>query len=224
MKKAFILVLLFLTIALHSYDARWEMYKAKALPELSNIDGWCSQDKAQNMMDLIYRTRPQICVEIGVYGGSSIYPTACALGYLKTGVVYAIDPWDNTKCTEGYAQGNKHYDWCEIDLEKIYSNFLNMLKKYSLRKHCYVMRMTSEQACDYFLEGSIDILHIDGNHTEDSAYRDALLYLPKVKRGGYIWFADVNWKSTTRAIELLSDYCDEIPEMFVDNCILFRKR
>lgn len=225
MKKFLILCLLTLATALHAHTLQWPLYKAKVLPELSTIDGWCSQEKAQRMMDLIYQTHPQICVEIGVFGGSSIYPTACALAYLKSGVVYAIDPWTKMDCSEGYTPGDPNYEWWNsIDLEKIYSNFLHMLKKYKLQHYCKVMRMTAEQACPYFVDGTIDILHIDGNHSEDSALRDAILYLPKVKSGGYIWFDDANWESTTKAIAFLRDHCDEIPEMFANNCILFRKR
>lgn len=225
MKKTCLLILLTLVTALHAHDRNWEMHKAKILPELSHIDGWCSQEKAQKMMELIYRTHPQICVEIGVFGGSSIYPTASALAYLKSGIVYAIDPWSKADCSEGYIPGDPNYEWWNsIDLEKIYSNFILMLKKHKLQHYCSVMRMTSIQARGYFVDESIDILHIDGNHSEDSALRDAKLFLPKVKSGGYIWFDDVNWMSTTKAIEFLSDYCDEIPDMFVNNCILFQKR
>ncbi|MBS0628660.1 MAG: class I SAM-dependent methyltransferase [Verrucomicrobia bacterium] len=225
MKKALILFLLTVVATLHSHDVQWEIYKSRSLPELSHIDGWCSQDKAQNMMDLIYATHPQICVEIGVFGGSSIYPTAKALAYQKSGVVYAIDPWSKEDCSEGYTPGDPNYEWWNsVDLDKIYRNFIQMLKKHHLQHHCVVMRMTAEQACASFVNETIDILHIDGNHSEESALRDAELYLPKVKRGGYIWFDDVNWRSTTKAIEFLSDYCDEVPEMFANNCVLFRKR
>ena len=49
----------------------------------------------------------------------------------------------------------------------------------------------------------IDILHIDGNHEEESSYRDVELYVPKVKKGGYIWFDDANWYQTQKALNLI---------------------
>lgn len=225
MKKAIFLMLLTVATALHSNDAQWEHYKAKVMPELAKIDGWCSREKARNMMDLIYETRPEVCVEIGVFGGSSIYPTAKALSYNNQGVVYAIDPWSKEGVSEGYEPGDANYEWWNsIDLEKIYHNFRHMLKQQHLQHYCIVMRMTAEQACVSFQNNSIDILHIDGNHSEESALRDAKLYLPKVKKGGYIWFDDVNWKSTTQAIRFLNEHCEEIPDMFANNCVLFRKK
>lgn len=225
MKKICLLFLLALVTTLHSNDRHWENFKKKALPELSQIDGWCSKEKARSMMDLIHQTHPQVCVEIGVFGGSSIYPTAKALSYRQSGVVYAIDPWSNEECTQGYELGDPNYEWwSKVDLEKIYSRFLAMLTKYNLNNYCTVMRMTSIDACHHFLDDSIDILHIDGNHSEDSALQDAQLFLPKVKRGGFIWFDDANWTSTTKAIEFLNESCDMIPEQFVNHCVLFKKR
>lgn len=225
MKKICLLLLLTLFATLHSYDHEWENYKEKVLPSLYQIDGWCSREKAQHMMDLVYEINPQICVEIGVYGGSSIYPTACALAYQKSGVVYAIDPWSKDDCIQGFEVGNEHFEWwSQVDLEKIYFRFLSMLKQNNLNSYCLVMRMTSEEAYHHFEEESIDILHIDGNHSEDSALTDAKLYLPKVKKGGYIWFDDVHWASTTKAVEYLSKHCDVIKDRFVNNCVLFQKK
>lgn len=225
MKKFCLLILLSLITTLHSHDHDWIGYKSKVLPNLPQIDGWCSHDKAQNMMDLIYDTQPKVCVEIGVFGGSSIYPTASALSFLNSGVVYAIDPWSKEACGEGYEPGDPNYDWwTSIDLEQIYSRFMAMLQRHKLNNYCAVMRMTSTEACIYFGEEMIDILHIDGNHSEDSALNDAELFLPKVKKGGYIWFDDVNWASTSKAIEFLNEHCDQLPEMFANNCILFQKR
>jgi len=78
-----------------------QSHAANSIPKLKNhvlaqkkeIPGWCSDEKAQAMMDLVFSEQPQVCVEIGVFGGSSVFPTAMALRRLGNGVIYAIDPW-----------------------------------------------------------------------------------------------------------------------------------
>ena len=85
------------------------------------------------------------------------------------------------------------------------------------------MKTTSAKAVEEFEDESIDILHIDGNHTEDSAYFDAVHWLPKVKQGGYIWFDDVNWSTTNKAVRYMKDYCTLIESRSVGNeCYLFK--
>lgn len=202
----------------------WHHYQNNVLPYQSNIPGWCCEEKAKNMMDLIYEVKPKICVELGVFGGSSIHPTACALKFLKQGCVYAIDPWKNPDCLEGYAPDDPNYQWWNsINLNDIHDGFVKMLYDCRLSGYCKIMRMTGQEALSEFADESIDILHIDGNHTENAALNDAKMYLPKVKKGGYIWFDDVNWPSTHNALEYMQDYCEKVEERSTAEYFLFKK-
>ena len=89
------------------------------------------------------------------------------------------------------------------------------------------MKMTSEEALQHFADESIDILHIDGNHTADVALSDAYMWLPKVKKGGYIWFDDANWPTTAKAGAYLREHCTLNPSrsFFSEGveCLLFEK-
>lgn len=211
------------TLAVSSAD--WEQYKDQVLLYQDNIPGWCCQGKAERMMDLVYEVKPEICVEIGVFGGSSIYPTASALKFLNQGTIYAIDSWSKLDCLEGYASDDTNYLWWNsINLENIYLDFMNMLDRFELSPYCMVMRTTGLKALDQFADESIDILHIDGNHTEDVALTDAQIYLPKVKKGGYIWFDDVNWLTTHKALEFLSLHCVKDEMYSTDEYYLFIKK
>jgi predicted O-methyltransferase YrrM len=208
MKKCLVVCLFLVQLGLCGFTTTWEQYKAETLPHLRLIEGWCTPEKADKMMDLIYETHPQICVEIGVFGGSSIFPTAKALKYLGKGVVFAIDPWQNEECVKGYSPSNPNFRWWyEAPLPDIYQHFLNNLQRYDLFAYCPILRMTSAWAVQLFSDESIDILHIDGNHTEEAALEDATLYLPKVKKGGYIWFDDIDWESTKKAGQYLKEHC-----------------
>jgi hypothetical protein len=193
---------------------------------MEKTQGWCSREKAEKMMQLIYDTHPHHCVEIGVFGGSSIYPTAKALKYLKRGVVHAIDPWSNEECVKGYDSYDPNYQWWAlVDLNEIYQGFLNMLKFHHLTRYCHVMRMTSKEALTYFVDESIDILHIDGNHTEAIALADVTMYLPKIKKGGYLWFDDANWVSVGKAVEhlMFSPELTHDTDRSTETCFLFKK-
>ncbi len=203
----------------------WENAQGKALIFQNAIQGWCSTEKALKLMDLIHDTQPEVCVEIGVFGGSSIYPMASALKFQKHGVIYAIDSWVKEDCIDGYESTDPNYTWwVSLDYEKIYQDFLHMLEDFRLLKYCNVLRMNSMSAVQYFSDESIDILHIDGNHSEQSALQDVLLFFPKVKTGGYIWFDDVNWSSTRKAVLYLSDRCEVIFDRSIGTeCFLFQK-
>jgi predicted O-methyltransferase YrrM len=226
MKKLMLIVLHLLLVSSIQADEQWNKCKQKVVHFLPSIQGWCSPEKATRMMDLIYKTHPEVCVEVGVYGGSSVFPTATALKYLNQGVIYAIDPWRNEDCLVGYKPGDPNYNWWnKIDLEEIYRGFLHILKRHKLTDYCEVVRMTGAEAVSHFDDESIDILHIDGNHSEESALHDAQAYLPKVKKGGYIWFDDANWSSTKKAVSYLLDHCELSPSSKLsDPYLLFQKK
>lgn len=203
----------------------WETFKLQSLAHLSDIRSQCCYyEKAVKMMDLVYKTRPNLCVEIGVLGGGSIYPTACALKYLKHGTIIGIDPWDLSHCLKGHSPDEEIYQWwSKKDMEVVFWAFVDMIAKYDLGEYCKVMRSDEQKAVSSFEDQSIDILHIDGNHSEAIALLDAQIYLPKVKPGGYIWFDDVDLPTTEKAVSFLSKRCAFLPNFSVQGkCHLYR--
>ncbi len=204
----------------------WKEYKQETINHIGSLPGWCSAGKAEKMMDLILEVKPNICAEIGVFGGSSMFPTARALNYILTGRVYCIDSWAQQPAIEGYSVGNPHYEWwSRIDYDGLLNGFLKMLSERNLANRCAILRMRSEDAVSWFADESIDILHIDGNHATEAVLKDVRLFLPKVKRGGYIWFDDADWPSTLPAQKLLLIQCFVIKERSEGNsCLLFQKR
>lgn len=237
MKKLGKLLCIFSVLATSSLSAEkltWKDYKNTTLRIQKGIPGWCSKEKSEKLMDLIHEVKPEVCVEIGVFGGSSVYPMARTLKYFDYGTLYAIDPWETIDCLDGYDEEDPNYTWWnEMDLEKVYKDFARMLLRYNLDTHCNVLKMTAENAITHFEDESIDILHIDGNHTEENNMKDLMLYFPKLKKGGYLWFDDVGWTDvhgnccTDKAIDFLSENCIFIEERSVidknGSCYLFRK-
>ena len=69
--------------------------KRQSFAYMSQLEGWCSEDKAGILIDLIVKYKPQVIVEVGVWGGKSLVPMANALRANGSGKIYGIDPWDN---------------------------------------------------------------------------------------------------------------------------------
>ena len=190
------------------------------------LEGWCSAEKARAMAQLVVEYRPQVSVEIGVFGGKSLVPQALACDYVEGGHVFGVDPWSNAEAIKDAQHPDNIKFWGGIDMEAIYRGCLTALLENRLTQYCTVFRTTSERACTLFDE--IDVLHIDDNHTEQASVLDVFLYLPKVRSGGHIWFDDVDWKeigehfSQQRALDLIEERCERI--RLIGNCALYRKR
>ncbi len=218
-------LILFLISLSHLCAETIEELKYVVRDDLCEIWGWCSEEKAMSFIDLVLEVKPEVCAEIGVFGGASVFPVAMALKHLGRGVIVAIDPWDKLECLRYLSPDKDPKDlrwWAHQNLDHIYFGFLSMLNQYQLQKNCIVFRMISRKAAKAI--AMIDILHIDGNHFPDIAVQDVQLYLPKVKKGGYIWFNDASWNTLPPAIQILLNSCDIIKSIDNGNCTLFRKR
>lgn len=188
------------------------------------MQGWCSIPKAVAMAELIVENKPLVSVEIGVFGGSSLMASALAHNHTKIGHVFGIDPWSASEATKGMQDPVNVKWWGSVNFEAIYRGCLAALLDHELTHCCTLFRTTNERAIGLF--DAIDILHIDGNHTEESSVLDVFLYLPKVRSGGHVWFDDVDWTegenpTTRRALGFVGEKCERVLE--IGNCALFRK-
>lgn len=195
---------------------------------LPSIHGWCSYEKAAKFIEIITEQKPLLCVEIGVFGGSSLIPQALALKP-HAGVVVGIDPWQNDAALESMIDETHKEWWSNLNLEQIYSHCKENITKYKVESNCQLIRDKSENVVSNFHDGSIDLLHIDGNHSEDLSYKDATLYLPKVKSGGFIFFDDIYWTegdnyaTTRKAITYLLAECEKV-NIVNNDCLILRKK
>lgn len=224
MRKYFALSLL-LAGNLLTADAAWDDFKSNTIAVQQGLPGWCVKEKAEQLMDFVQDMKPAQCIEIGVFGGASAYPIAAALKYCHCGILHAIDPWTADACVVGFDETDPNAVWwSSLNLDKIYMDFVKFIRMQKLNEYCKVIRATSGDALARFEDCSVDMIHIDGNHSPIQSMADVLDYLPKVKSGGYIWFDDCDWKETQNAVQYLMDNCEFIPERSIENrCYLFRK-
>ena len=198
----------------------------RKLEVINTLEGWCTQQKAEAMAQIVYESKPEMCVELGVFGARSLIATALALKENRRGVVWGIDPWVVPAALEGQTDDESIKWWASLDIDRIRNEALNAITRFGLWDHTRVIVAKSAD-CHRMFRG-IDILHIDGNHSEEKATLDVQLWANLVKPGGYIWFDDIDWPSTQPAIKLMQDlYAERIKEVVEPGrcaCALFRKR
>lgn len=167
---------------------------------IPTMDGWCTVEKAFALAGLVLTIKPKICVEIGTYAGRSFLPMLWALMETKSGKAIGIDPYDAKISSEQEFPGNSEW-WATLDHALIERKFLAFLKAYATPEVYEVIKSTSDK---YTPPGRIDVLHIDGGHT-DVAIRDAKRYGANVRPDGFIILDDIQWVggSVLRAIDEL---------------------
>lgn len=189
---------------------------------------WCSKEKAKLIMEIVIFENLNTCVEVGTFVGSSALPILVSLEYLKKGHAYLIDAWSNLEAVKGLNRDDPNAIWWStLDMNAVKNQLLQMIQNWKLASYCTVIHATSEKAISNF--DSIDFLHLDGNFSEEGALLDTVLYLPKVRSGGYILLSNVlvtaNQKPTKmKALWPLFDNCEIVSEIENGNVFLFRKK
>lgn len=173
------------------------------------LEGWCPDHKARQMCALILTNKPAVVVEIGVFGGKSLIPQAIACRKNSHGLVYAIDPWTNEAAMESYPQDDPNLNWwSQQNLDKVCAQFCAYVNDQGLAPWVRIVRKRAEDCLDLFgPDNPIDVLHIDGNHSTETAIRDVKNYLPRVREGGWVWMDDVNWDTVKPACALVDLCC-----------------
>lgn len=163
-------------------------YLDPILTEHANLQGWCSSEKAAMLASLVFAARPKVIVEIGVFGGKSFIPMAMALKAVGGGVAIGIDPWSRDESIKNESKENVEW-WGKLDHGAIYAGFVDSITRLGLQNHTHISRMPSDSVAP---PSNIDILHIDGSHTQQ-ALRDAERFSIHVRVGGYCFMDDIGW-------------------------------
>lgn len=143
---------------------------------------------------------PLKMIEIGAFAGESTSIFAMS-GYFNS--IEVIDPWGkieeqgDTKASPLYYRDDaKVYEEC-IWPEIIEAYHINT-RHWDYIKH---YREYSQDCHEKFEDQSYDLVYIDGDHSREAVERDIELYLPKVKKGGWIGGHDfATWKGVTKAV------------------------
>ena len=172
------------------------------------IEGWTTQEKAEILAGLVIDHQPQLLVEVGVFGGRSMFAQAMALRENGgTGVIWGVDPWTLDAALEGdIGEENKKW-WTEnVNLENIYEGFIQAVLDLKLTKQCRWVRNRGDLVCKMFQDKTVDVLHLDANHSEAASCREVECWHKKVKPGGFLIADDVDWATVAKSLKLIRTY------------------
>lgn len=128
--------------------------------------------------DLVAQLKPRTLVELGADRGESYFAFCQSALENGTGTrCFAIDHW----------RGDTHagtYD--ETTFIEVEAHNRAQYSRFST-----LVRSSFDDARDRFEPASIDLLHIDGHHTEEAARHDVDSWLPKLRPGGILLMHDV---------------------------------
>lgn len=165
-----------------------------ALPDLP---GWCTPEKGKRMAELARDT--SLCVELGVFGGRSLVSIALALSDQGFGRVDGIDPYTPSAALEGTNDEANSAWWSKLDYEDIARTAQTTIYRLGLVRHAQLIRMRSCDVVEFYVDGSVDLLHQDSNHSEEVTREEVARWTPKIRVGGYWSFDDTDWPTTQQA-------------------------
>jgi hypothetical protein len=149
-------------------------------PRIYGVGAWTSH--LHFAYDLVATLRPALLVELGVDRGESYFACCQSAAENRTGTrCFGIDTWRGDQHAGGYD---------ETTFAQVFEHNRAYYETFST-----LLRSGFDDALGKFDSGSIDILHIDGLHTEAAVRHDVDSWLPKLRPGGLLLLHDVEVRS-----------------------------
>ena len=163
-----------------------------------DVGGGASLVKVLVLGDLIVAHGLRTVVELGVYRGRLLSPLARLLTSLGEGTAIGIDPYSEAAAvqTDEHDRGVDLVAWpTTIDWDGLYAEVSAAILRWEIGAHTSLIRERSHDAALRFAAGTIDLLHVDGNHDAAAVTQDLEDFLPAVRPGGFVVLDDICWAS-----------------------------
>jgi len=170
-----------------------------------NITGDMTHNLSRSLRT-IYTSFPKdktLCVEIGSFEGIGSVLIANSLCSHPNSRLLCIDPFDDE-----YVKGDPRMSFWDHACKNQYFRFIHNTCSFpKIIPH----RGTSDAVIPSLEDGTVDFVYIDGDHSPEQVYKDAVNILPKMKSGGVILFDDYEWdvngmKTSIGIDKFLADY------------------
>src|SRR4051812_16581316 len=146
-------------------------------PRIYDMGAWTNH--IHFAYDLVATLKPSLLVELGVDRGESYFAFCQSVTENETGTrCFGIDTWRGDQHAGGYDETT--FAQVSTHNRANYQHFSTLI------------RTTFDEAQKGFEPDSIDILHLDGLHTEAAIRHDFHSWLPKVRPGAIVLFHDVD--------------------------------
>lgn len=146
-------------------------------PLIYGVGAWTSH--LHFAYDLVAALKPAVLVELGVDRGESYFAFCQSAAENQTGTrCFGLDTWRGDQQAGGYDETT----FVEVSEhnQAHYATFSTLL------------RSGFDDALGQFQPGGIDLLHIDGLHTETAVRHDVDSWLPRLRPGGILLLHDVD--------------------------------
>lgn len=149
-------------------------------PRLYGVGAWTSH--LHFAYDLVAVLKPAVLVELGVDRGESYFAFCQSAAENFTGTrCFGVDTW----------RGDQHAgDYDETTFAQVAEHNRANYESFST-----LLRSEFDDALPKFEPESIDVLHLDGLHTEAAVRHDVGLWLPQMRPGGILLLHDVGVRS-----------------------------
>lgn len=168
----------------------------------------CTDSHRNFLKKYIENIKEGIIVEIGLLGGASalhLYDT-CKENNNK---FYGIDPFEKINIYNG-VESLHVSEQLKNDVKKFFyankTTLNNIIKKYNLNDVITIMDNESWLSSDKFNDNSINLIHVDGDHSMEGVYKDLKMFWPKIAKNGVIVGDDYTWISVQNG---LNKFCEE---------------
>ena len=146
-------------------------------PRVYGVGAWT--DNIHFAYDVVATLRPRLLVELGTDRGESYFAFCQSAAENGTGTqCFAIDTWRGDQQAGGYDETT--FNEVSAHNAEHYAGFSTLL------------RCSFDEALERFEGESIDLLHLDGLHTEEAVRHDIEKWLPKIRPGGILLMHDIS--------------------------------
>lgn len=146
-------------------------------PRIYDVGAWTNH--LHFAYDLVDALRPRLLVELGVDRGESYFAFCQSAVENQTGTrCFGVDTWRGDQHAGGYD---------ETTFAQVSGHNRTNYETFST-----LIQASFDEALKRFEPESIDVIHLDGLHTESAVRHDVDSWLPQVRPGGVVLLHDVD--------------------------------